>query len=1191
MALQRLVAARTTLALLLMTLCASAPLLAQRSDRAVIGGVITDPQGAALPGATVTIRNEATGVEEHLSTNNAGAYTTAPLVLGPYSVTVNLTGFKKAVTAGIVLRPGDTIRHDVVLEVGQLTETVEVSGGEPLDTTRPDVTHSVDEKYYKDLPIVTAADVRLAESVLLMQPGYLPMSPNGDPMFRGSQFNSRINGGQARATENFFDGGAFGYASGHQGSQESTPPVEAVQEVTVITTTYSAQYGHTSGGFIEYTSKSGTNAYHGSAYGFLAQESLNSQGYFKLPKTPLDNKNWGATLGGPIIKNKTFFFVNADWTRFRSGTLEGFGNTTPIDAFKGGDFSALLTGRQIGTDALGRPIFEGQIFNPASSRLVNGVPVRDPYPGNIIPADDPLRSQVAANYASLMVRPDRPGLSNNVAGNPAGDQTWELDARNILLRLDHSFSPKFKATFSGYYNNRPSVRNCGGVQGCTVPNDPLSDSASNTEYIGEGFTQRIYTTHAHTQWDWIINSNLMSHTVVAWDRWYMGGASLSAGAQWPERLWGSQQASGLLLGDAGPPRAGFTGNIPYTPVGLDWPAFGYEKNDRWQFSTDVTWVTGRATVKAGLEYRHHKFPHKGWAVGGAAGNFEYNRLGTAGYDADGNNLSQTGDSFASFLLGQVHTANQSIYAQPTWFESYLSPWVNAEIKVNSKLTVNAGLRLDYQTARTEENDEYSTFDPNTPNPGAGGRPGAVIFAGEGAGRAGTRTFEDPELDAWGPRAGFSYRANEDTTIRGGYGIYYAGVAFSQFTGDPNLGFASNPFAPNLTNGLFPAFYLDDGFPGDVIRFPPFVDPTVANGASVPAVAPDGLTLPRFQNWSVTVRRRLTRNMMLDVSYIGNRGSRLNHNAQRAGLDYNMNDPSVLALGATLLNSDINSPAAQAAGIASPYPGFSGNVAQALRRYPQYQNIDWRGLPLGRSQYHALEVVLEQRLTKGLQYRVGYTFSQLKNNGAESGQGNEGINGGVQDPVNWDEADWGLSLDDTPHVLLVGFTWDIAPDHTWTGARKALFGGWNLSGILRYESGRPLRVTMPNDMAGLLFNTEKRPNRTGVDAVIADGDFDPLTDNYFNPAAWEDPGPLAFGNAPRADGTVRGFPVYNEDLTISKSFFLPRDMALRFTAQAGNIFNRTTFCNPNTLFSSPAFGTVNTQCNQPRSFQFGLRFDY
>ena len=333
-------------------LLASAPLLAQRADRATIGGVIADEQGAPVPGATVTIKNEGTGVETVLITNEAGAYSSPPLVLGTYSVSVDLVGFKKSVTTGILLQGGDQLRRDVAMQVGAVTETIEVtSANEGLADTRPDVSHTVNEKYYRDLPIVTAADVRLAEAVLQIQPGYLPMKPNGDPMFRGSQFNSRINGGQARATENVFDGAAFGYAVGHQASHESAPPVEAVQEVKVITTTYSAQYGHTSGGFIEYTSKSGTNTLHGSLYEYFAHDALNAKGFFALGKTPLRNDNFGVTLGGPVVipkvydgRNRTFFFTNIDWTRFRSGVLPGFGNTTPIDAFKSGDFSALLTG-------------------------------------------------------------------------------------------------------------------------------------------------------------------------------------------------------------------------------------------------------------------------------------------------------------------------------------------------------------------------------------------------------------------------------------------------------------------------------------------------------------------------------------------------------------------------------------------------------------------------------------------------------------------------------------------------------------------------------------------------------------------------------------------------------------------------------------------------------------------------------
>jgi hypothetical protein len=1167
----------------------SGVLLAQRSDRAVVGGVVKDAQGSAIAGATVTVTNEATGVETVLVTNEAGAYTTHPLVLGTYTVKVNLSGFKTATTSGILLGGGDIVRHDVALQVGDVSETVEVTAVEGLNVTRPDVSHKVDEKYYRDLPIVTAADVRLAESVLQMQPGYLPMKPNGDPMFRGSQFNSRINGGQTMATENFFDGAAFGYPSGHQQSHESAPPVESIQEVQVISTTYSAEYGHTSGGFIEYTSKSGTNRLHGSVYGYHADDAFNAKGFFAQGTPPLKNTNWGATVGGPIIKNKTFFFTNLDWTRFRSSTLAGFGNTTPIDAFKQGNFSALLTGQQVGTDVLGRPVFGGQIFNPATTRLVNGIPVRDPYPGNIIPAGDPLRSQVASRIIPLMVSPDRPGLSFNVAGNPAGDQTWELDARNLMARLDHQFTPNHRLSFSGYYNNRPSIRNCGEVGGCTTEFDGQTEPEKNTDYIGSGFYQRIYTTHAHTQFDWIISNNLMSHSTVAWDRWYMGGNNLAAGANWPERLWGANRG-GIIAQDAGPPRIAFAGNIPYTQLGdAAWPNYGYMKHDRWQFSSDITWIKGANTFKAGMEYRQHMFPYRGWAVGAVAGNFNFNRLGTGGYDAAGNSLAQTGDPFASFILGQVQDSNQTIPVFPDFREAYISPWINAEFKVSSNLTVNAGLRFDYQFARTETQDQYSTFDPNTPNPGAGGIPGALIFAGTGTNRSGRRTFEEPKKDAWGPRAGFAYRAGEKTTILGGYGMYYAGVAFDQFVGQPTTGFQANALAPNLTNGREPAFYLDQGFPQNRIVQPPFVDPTFANGTAPVSVSPDGLTLPRFQNWSLTVKRRLTQNMMLDVSYIGNKGTRLNHHWQRAGLGANMNDPAILGLGAAVLGANINSPLAQQAGIRSPYPGFNGNVAQALREFPQYQNIIWRGLPLGRSIYHAAQLVLEQRLSKGLQYRIGYTFSRLKNNGAESAQGDNGVNGGVQDPINWDTEDWGLSEDDTPHVFLAAFTWDLPSPAG--GTARAILGGWNISGIFRYESGRPLGIVMTNDMGGFLFNGAKRPNRnSGVDGVNS-GDFDPNGGTYFNRAAWTDPGPLVFGNAARRDGTVRGFATYNEDLTISKTFPLKGDARIRFEALAGNIFNRTRFCDPNTNWSSAAFGVVSTQCNVARSVQLGLRVDY
>jgi hypothetical protein len=305
----------------------------------------------------------------------------------------------------------------------------------------------------------------------------------------------------------------------------------------------------------------------------------------------------------------------------------------------------------------------------------------------------------------------------------------------------------------------------------------------------------------------------------------------------------------------------------------------------------------------------------------------------------------------------------------------------------------------------------------------------------------------------------------------------------------------------------------------------------------------------------------------------------------------MNDPSVLGLGAAVLQSNINSQLAQQAGITSPYPGFNGNVAQALRAYPQYQTIQWRGVPTGASQYHALETVLERRFSRGLQARVAYTYSKLNNNGAESAQGAEGVNGTVQNPAA--PLEWGLSADDTPHVFLTAFTWEIPGSQRWTsGLTKALLAGWNVSGILRYESGRPFNITMASDLGGLLFNGQKRPNRVaGVEAVTAGGDFDPNVDRYFNRDAWADPGPLQFGSAPRRDDTVRGWPVYSEDLNLFKVFDLGSGRRIRFESSFGNIFNRTLYCDPNTNWSAASFGQVSLQCNQPRSIQFAFRYDF
>src|SRR5216683_3573132 len=802
---------------------------AQLADRAVITGLVTDASGAAIDDAKVTITDEATGVKTVVGTNSAGNYSTPPLILGTYRVDVEKAGFKMSSRPGLALTGGQTVRVDAKLDVGAVTETVEVEAHtELVNTENATVSHTVGAAYYKDLPAVMGADIRLAESLLQLQPGFVPMQPNGDAIFRGSQFTSRINGGQTLATENWFDGAAFGYAEGHQQTQESSIPYPSVQEMTVVENTFSAQYGHTSGGFITYATKSGTDKLHGNVYNFFTSDKLDAGNFFfagipTIPnkKLPLTQDNWGAAVGGPVPKitwgGKTFWFVNVDGLDYHSTVNTGFANTLPDVAQRSGNFSGagiLDTTSIVGHDELGRPIYQGEIFNPATTRLVNGVPVRDGYgfdpvtglpivgQANIIPANDPLRSPLAAFVIPNIPALDRNQLRANGFGGNSDDNN-KINVRTWLFRVDHTFNSKFSVSNTYYQNNRPRTAHCGGPQGCTTVHNGQTDSAANDTYIGQGFFQRITNHFEHVQMNWVIKPNLFNHTTLAYDRWHMQGNQLSGGVGWNQKL-GLGLPNQPVFNIAGFPQLNFNGTIGYTHYGTPWASGGSDINNRYQFLDDITWITGKHTIKAGLEFRYMTFPQTGWAVN-TGGNFNFDSHETSGYDASGTNLNgATGNEFASFILGQVDSSNFSAPFNYMPKMKYSSPWINDDFKVTPKLTLSFGLRFDWQGGLYEQHGRFSTFDPTVPNPGAGGHPGATIFNSSKAN--GNSSWST------GPRFGFAYNLRDKNVIRGGYGIYYAGAQADSWDPYPVDGYQTNPTATNITNGLFPAYYFKGNKP-------------------------------------------------------------------------------------------------------------------------------------------------------------------------------------------------------------------------------------------------------------------------------------------------------------------------------------------------------------------------------------------
>ena len=1135
----------TSLLCVIVALCLAAQAAENGSS---IGGIVRDASGRAVPQASVTIIDAAHGTRAATETDGAGAYSASRFPEGLFFLRVEREGYRDSLPVEIRLAVGQIFRQDVVLVP-------------------------------EDQGLQAGAD-------------WLDDGSSGVAGRASGDRNNQSHIGQSANLKEPGSGTSLRAAVGKQGGSDRLELVRSVGNVQEMRPDQAAVgfRPSTPRGYFSSTGKPGTNEIHGALYHSLTNDALNARGFFG-GKSDLRRNEFGAFLGGPLIKNKTYFTYHYARLALRAGAQPGFGGSAPVDAFRQGDFRQLTTGRPVAVDALGRTMFEGQLYDPASTRTLRGMPVRDPFANNQIPAGHPMRSRVAARVMPLMVRPERPGLEFNVQGRPIGDQTWSLDSPSHHFRFDHSFKPALRAWLTFSRTSHPAVRNCGGVDGCRASFDPIKRPEWNADYFGAGIYEDITTHHVRQRLDWIASPNLLNQITVGYDEFHVTGHSISAGADWPGRLWGPA-GNGLLKTDAGPPAIDFTGNTAYSPLGNGWGRSGFRANHEYRVANDLTWQRRRHTFKIGGEYRLHIYPFRGWA-NNVAGSFNFHRIHTGGFDAQGNNRANTGDPFASFLLGQVNSTHFEIPDLPTMIENFVSWSVVDQYRFTDRLTVTLGLRFDYQTAIRELDDNMSTFDPSVPNPGADGRLGAMIFAGRGPQRTGTRTLESPPRDAFGPRVGFAYRMGEHTVVRGGYGIYYSRVPHARFATVNTLGFKIHATAIDLSNGQHSAYFLDDGVPQDNIVLPPSIDPAIGNNTSTIAVTRDRATLPRVQDWSWAIQRQVMRTASVDLRYSGNRGSRLITDRQVLGPAANANAPSILELGSGTLGAPVGAGIADAAGIATPFAGFGGSVAQALRPFPHMLGIGYLNVPAGNSFFHSLRTAIEKRFSSGGHLHATYAWSKLTGMGAGIVRPTDGLGHGPQNPTDTQALERGLSADDVPHRIFAAFTHEVPIYRKRrAGLAAKMLGGWTVSGIVRVSAGTPVNIVMANDLEPFLFNGQKRPdivsNRVRVDHG---GSFDAATDSFFDRSAFADPGPLRFGNASRTMSFARGFHDLAEDLALFKDTWLSNKLKLRFETQVGNVFNRVVFCEPNRNWSSRSFGRAYAQCNSPRSVQFGLRLDF
>jgi hypothetical protein len=1197
-----------------------------QSDRGAIAGTILDSSGAVVQGATIVATGVDTGAIYKATSTDTGAYRISNMQVGAYNITVTAAGFKVSDHKDFLVQVNTTSSLDITLQPGDVNETLTVLADMPtLQTETSDLGTIVDKRQIMELPLALGGQgvLRAPEAFVFLTPG--TTGPGSNDSSNGV-FEAKLGGGQNFGNEVILDGASTARADSGSAFDQTAPSVEALQEFKVTTSTVPAAFGRTSGGVESFATRSGTNSYHGTAYDIFRNEDLNANSWFNnLQGQPrnLDRKNdYGGTFGGPVRipklydgREKTFFFFS--WEQYRQTQGSTITSTVPTDAERQGDFSSLLTTTSLGTNPCdGSTMFQGQIFDPSTTKTVNGQQCRTAFPGNKIPTI----STVAQNILKLIPEPTNKSASQNnfilTSNNPILSTT-------MTFRIDQNLGAKHKLFFS--YSSRDNEN----INGSPALPNPLDTT----------FFSSFFTHYARVGWDFFFSPTLFNHLNVGLNRVNSNSIATSVnGTDWDKAI-GLTGASGPTF----PPIAFNNDNQGLSSFGS--PNADDDVVNSLVFSDSISWIRGRHTLSFGMDWRAFQFSvidqsHQSPSIG-------FDIAQTAAEPGQG---KSTGDPFASFLVGAPASVSLAVRSrQPRFVSNYYALYVVDDFKARRDLTFNLGLRYDIETPRHESSGAQSVFDPNAPNvgltPGSGAigfngipLPGALIFGGTGSGRSGTNASGAATYHKdFAPRLGFSYSPEalfgklHRTVLRGGYGIYYAPLTYGDFGQALTDGFTASP----SFNGVFaPALLLDSGIPA--FPPPPNLDPSQDNGGSgggfggVTYLAPSYGRPGMVQNWDLEIQHQFTTDLILSVGYVGNHGTHLRSSLAQIN---NLN-PRFFSLG-NALNAPIDSSTAATLGINPPFQQFEtlygpGNIAQALRPFPQYQSIntDCCLENLGQSTYNALLAKLERRFHNGLNLLASYTYSKTLTDADSALPAFVAFSGGgsVQNSYNLN-SEKALSYQDIPHTFVVSYIYELPVGKgkkflNKSGAVDRVLGGWQIGGVQRYQSGQPLAfgcaTGVPSYDGCIRFNRVPgqpllSPTASSFDVgkvflnggagctENSDGTFSSPAGvaTYWNCAAFIDPNAAnlvaargyAFGNMPRIIGSVRSQGYVNEDFSIIKRMSLFESHSLILKAELFNAFNRHVFTRPDTGLQDGTLGTSFGTVNGPRNVQFTLRYDF
>jgi carboxypeptidase family protein/TonB-dependent receptor-like protein len=1149
--------------LLCLTLLAVA---SAQSDRGTITGTINDPNGALIPNATVIATSTGSQTEYRSQSTGTGNYTLASIPAGTYSLRIEAAGFRVHVRSGITVQVAQTARIDVTMEVGNASDTVTITADASLLRTE-----SVEQSTVLNGDKVNQLPLNFANNGVRNPLSFLQLAPGTSI----TGWNTvRVNGSPNGTFRVIFEGQDTTSALDPRLFNELQPTLDAIEEFTVQANNFSAEFGQVGGGLLNFTARSGTNRFTGSIYDYLNNEALNAAPTFapidaqgNKAKTKIRQHDFGGTFGGPVWlphiyngRDKTFFFFSTEVYHQKENRFDSIG-TIPTTAFRNGDFSQLLTGKLLETspgvpvlDPLGRTIPEGTIYDPRTARTVNGQVVLDPFPGNKIPIDrfDPL----AAKVQSLIPGVD-PKYANLLNNNFERRFNYRRIEQIYSWKVDHNLTSRAKLSV---YVGMQRTHKDNGQDG--LP-DPISKRRD----------QPITSKTLRINYDHTLSPTLLNHFGVGYQRYYNPDTT-------PITEYDSASELGL-------PGAVVNGFPRFLMLGSmdDLGPTNYQlyTQDKPTFYENMTWVHGDHSTKFGGEFRIDSFNNL--ANNGATGtyNFSPNQTALPNPQLASVNGRSVGSNYASFLLGLVNTASINNPTAVGFRRSTWAGFIQDDWKFQPRLTLNLGMRYDYQNPLHELHDRLSMFDPTIANPAAGGLKGATRFIGDGEGRCNcgfAKTYP------WGfaPRLGAAWSINDKTVVRVGWGITYGQLSgFSYIGAGQSLGFGFNSI--NFSNPLFgaPGIQLNQGLnynSADLYRLilNPGIRPSTGQIDNPPALLdPNAGRPPRLSNWVINLQHEFGKNMMVEVAYVGNRGAwfeangLVNLNAirpedlQARGLDITK------AEDRTLLTSRLDSNLAKARGFSAPYAGFplSATVAQSLRPFPQFGNLGLDLAPLGNTWYDSLQVKATKRLSRGMDFTLAYTFSKTLTTVTEQGGGTIRVN----DVFNR-AAIKALSPNDQPHVLVANFRYEVPVFGLAqrSGLARALFTGWNLSGIFRYASGEPIPVpNAQNNLDQLLFRRTFANRVPGQPLFTKNpncGCVDPRKDLILNPLAWSDPAPGTFGVSAPFYSDYRFARVYDESMSFGKVTKFRERMSLEFRVEFFNIFNRVRYSLPVSVTTNP-----------------------